>query len=159
MHDPKSVLHYLTHRNKAFVTDIATRNATPFLHRSLYRNYTPPCIASLFSTAVLYANRTPDNTTMVIRALSNVVKELIENESGRMVATPIDRLARCQAMYIYFIIRVLDGDVILRAQGERDIPLLMDWLLDLAKVRENMGDLAQLGNSVMKQPPAEWEVS
>jgi hypothetical protein len=107
---------------------------------------------------VLYQNRTPENTTMVMMALSTVVKELIDNESGRMMASPVDRLARCQAMFIYMVIRLLDGDVMLRAQGERDIPLLSAWLDDLSKVRENMGDLAQMGDSVVKQTPVEWEV-
>ena len=151
------MIYYILQRAKGYVTDIATRNATPWLHRALYRNYMPSCIISLFSTAVLYQNRTPENTTMVMMALSTVVKELIDNESGRMMASPVDRLARCQAMFIYMVIRLLDGDVMLRAQGERDIPLLSAWLDDLSKVRENMGDLAQMGDSVVKQTPVEWE--
>jgi hypothetical protein len=159
IYDPKSTIHYIIQRVKAYVTDIATRNATPWLHRALYRSYTPSCIVSLFSTAVLYQNRTPKNTPMVMMALSTVVKELIEIENGRIIASPVDRLARCQAMFIYMVIRLLDGDVMLRAQGERDIPLLSAWLDDLSKVRENMGDLAQMGDSVVKQTPVEWEVS
>ncbi|RYP82956.1 hypothetical protein DL770_005469 [Monosporascus sp. CRB-9-2] len=158
LYDPKSRLHYIVARVKGFITDVATRNATPFLHRYLYRDHTPHCILSCFAANVLYANRTQENTAMVMLTLHSSVKELIDTEAGRIVATPVEKLARTQALFLYQIIRLLDGDVILRAQGERDIPLLQTWLGDLCRVRENLGDLAQLGDNVMrKQPPREWE--
>lgn len=95
-----------------------------------------------------------------MRALHGSVTELIDSETHRAVATPIQKLARAQALFLYQIIRLLDGDVVLRAQGEKDLPVLRKWLDDLFTVRENLGDLAQLGNSVMRlQPPEEWEVS
>ena len=97
---------------------------------------------------------------MFMRALHSSVSELVDAEAGRVVATPVEKLARTQALFLYQVIRLLDGDVTLRAQGERDIPLLQTWLGDLCRVRENLGDLAQLGDSVMRnQPPSEWEVS
>ena len=160
LYDSKTPLHYVVTRVKGFTTDVATRNATPFLHRYLYKDHTPQCILSCFTANVLYANRTQANTAMVMRALHSRVRELVDAEAGRVVATPVEKLARTQALFLYQIIRLLDGDVILRAQGERDIPLLQTWLGDLCRVRENLGDLAQLGDSVMRnQPPREWEVS
>ncbi|RYP33992.1 hypothetical protein DL767_004513 [Monosporascus sp. MG133] len=114
---------------------------------------------SCFAANVLYANRTQANTAMVMLTLHSNVRELIDAEAGRIVATPVEKLARTQALFLYQIIRLLDGDIILRAQGERDIPLLQTWLGDLCRVRENLGDLAQLGDSVMrKQAPREWEL-
>ncbi|RYP50608.1 hypothetical protein DL768_003890 [Monosporascus sp. mg162] len=157
LYDSKTRLHYIMTRVKGFITDVATRNATPFLHRYLYRDHTPRCILSCFAANVLYANRTQANTAMVMLALHSSVRELIDAEAGRIVATPVEKLARTQALFLYQIIRLLDGDVILRAQGERDIPLLQTWLGDLCRVRENLGDLAQLGDSVMrKQPPRDF---
>ena len=160
LYDEKTPLHYVITRVKGFVTDVATQSATPFLHRYLYRDHTPQCILSCFTANVLYANRTQANTAMVIRALYSNVKELVDTESKRVVATPVERLARTQALFLYQVIRLLDGDIILRAQGERDIPLLQTWLGDLCGVRENLSGLVQLEDSVMrKQPPREWEVS
>jgi hypothetical protein len=160
LYDSKTPLHYIVARVKGFTTDVVARNATPFLHRYLYRDLTPQCILSCFTANVLYANRTQANTAMVMRVLHSSVRELVDAEAGRVIATPVEKLARTQALFLYQIICLLDGDVILRAQGERDIPLLQTWLADLCKVRENLGDLAQLGDSVMrKQPPGEWEVS
>ncbi len=160
LYDLKSPLHYVVTRVKGFTTDIATRNATPFLHRYLYRDYTPQCIMTCFTANVLYANRTQANTAMVMRALHSSVRELVDAEASRVVATPVEKLARTQALFLYQVIRLLDGDIGLRAQGEKDISLMLTWLGDLCRVRENLGDLAQLGDSVLrKQPPRDWEVS
>ena len=160
LYDEKSPLYYIVTRVKDFINDIATQSAAPFLHRYLYRDHTPQCILSCFTANVLYANRTRANTAMVIRALHSNVRELVDAEASRVVATPVERLARTQALFLYQVIRLLDGDVALRAQGERDIPLLQTWLGDLCAVRENLTGLAQLEDGVIKkQPLREWEVS
>lgn len=160
LYDPKTPLHYVVNRVKGFTTDMATRNATPFLHRYLYRDHTPQCILSCFTVSLLYENRTQENTAMVMRALHSSVRELVNVETSRAVATPVEKLARTQALFLFQIIRLLDGDVILRAQGEKDTPLLKVWLGDLCKMRENLADQALLGESVMRRhPPGEWTVS
>lgn len=167
-YDPKTSIYHIINRVKNFTSSIATQNAAPFLHRYLYRSHTPKCILTCFSVSVLYANRTPANMPMVMRAIHSGVKELVDGETGRSglmacvggAKKPIDRLARTQAMLLYQIIRLLDGNITLRAQAERDIPLLNSWLGDLCKVRENLGDVARLGNSTARtQPPADWDVS
>lgn len=160
-YDPKQRLHYILNRVKGFIGDVATRSASPFLHRHLYKDQAPPCIVSCFSTCVLYQNRNSINIAMVVRALQADIKGLVESESARRaVLTPVEKLARTQALFLYQVIRLLDGDVMLRAQGERDLPLLGGWVDELCKVRENLGNLAQLENGVVRtEPPAEWEVS
>lgn len=121
---------------------------------------TPPCIVSCFASCVLYTNRTPENTSMVMRALHSNVKELISTESNRAKAMPVEKLARTQALFLYQIIRLLDGDVTLRAQGESSITLFNTWLGELCRVRENMGDLAKIDHCNKRiQPPQNWEVS
>lgn len=115
---------------------------------------------SCFTTNVLYANRTDTNMAMVMRALQESVHELIVSESNRVVATPTEKLARAQALFLYQVIRLFDGDITLRAQGEKDTALLHTWLGDLCRIREHLGDLAELENGATRsQPPKEWEVS
>jgi len=160
LHDPKTPLYYTINRLKRFTTDVATKNATPFLHKYLYRDHVPQCILSCFSSNVLYANRTPATAGMALRALHSSLRELVDTEAGRIVTTPVEKLARTQALFLYEIIHLLDGDVMLRGQGERDIPLLLTWLAELCKVRENLGDLARLEDGVLRdQHPGQWEVS
>ncbi|KAM5341477.1 hypothetical protein ACJ41O_014508 [Fusarium nematophilum] len=158
LYDPKTTLHYLVTRVQGFVADVATHNATPFLHRHLYQEHTPFCILSCFTTAVLYANRTESNTAMVMRALQGSIRQLVESEAGRLVATPTEKLARTQTLFLYQIIRLFDGDVTLRSQGEKDMPLLESWLSELCRIRGHVGDLAEPQNEeVQREIPKEWE--
>ena len=106
-------------------------------------------------------NRTTANTAMVMRVLHNSVRELVDTEAGHGVATPTEKLARTQTLFLYQIIRLFDGDIILRAQGEKDMPLLRTWLGELCGVRGRLGDVAEFENGVVskKEPRFEWEVS
>ncbi|KAI0518098.1 hypothetical protein F5B22DRAFT_92066 [Xylaria bambusicola] len=158
VYDPKSPLYYILNRVKRFTTEMAEKNTTPFIHRYLYHEHKPRCIMSCFTTCVLYANRTPNNTAMVMKALSDSARELVDSEAYRVVPTPIEKLARSQTLFLYQIIRLFDGDITLRAQGEKDIGLLKTWLGELCRIRDNLGDLALLEGALVKdQSPAEWE--
>lgn len=155
LYDPKSPLHHTVTRVKRFTKEVATQNSAPFLHRYLYQTNTPQCILSCFTTCVLYENRTTANTAMVIRALHGNVRELLEFEAGRATATPTEKLARAQALFLYQIIRLFDENITLRSLAERDMPILERWLGELYKIRENLGNL---GDDPRKQEPPEWEV-
>ncbi|GAP87092.1 putative C6 zinc finger domain-containing protein [Rosellinia necatrix] len=158
VYDPKTPLYYIVHRVKGFTSEMATKNTTPFIHHSLYRGYTPQCIVSCFTACVLYANRTSANTAMAMRALSNSARELVNAETGSVIPTPIEKLARSHALLFYQTIRLFDGDIALRAQGEKDMELLKTWLEELCQIRDNLGGLARLESaSVREQPPMEWE--
>ncbi|KAI8946470.1 hypothetical protein F4801DRAFT_593362 [Xylaria longipes] len=157
-YDPKTPLYYIINRVKGFTGEMATKSATPFMHERLYDRCKPQCIISCFATCVLYASRTPTNTAMVMRALSGNARELVDAEVCRVISTPIEKLARSQALFLYQIIRLFDGDVALRAQGEKDMGLLQTWLSELCHIRDNLGDLARLEYaSVREQSPVEWE--
>lgn len=94
-----------------------------------------------------------------MRAIDSGVKELVAAETGHVAAMPVEKLARTQALFLYQIIRLLHGDVTLRAQGESDIALLQAWLGDLCKVRENLGDAVQLAQHVKRNQAPKWEVN
>ena len=135
-------------------------NATPFMHRYLYKDHTPDCILKCFSSNLGYANRTKTNTGLVVQTLYQNVTELIATEAGRAAATPIERLARTQSLFFYQIIRLFDGDVTLRTQGESDIPLLRTWLNELCEIRENLAELVNLDDNELRcRPPRAWNVS
>lgn len=143
-------------RVKRFTKEVATQNSAPFLHRYLYQSNTPQCILSCFTTCVLYENRTPANTAMVIKALHGNVRELLDFEAGRTSATPTEKLARAQALFLYQIIRLFDESITLRSQAEKDMPILETWLSDLCRIRENLGNLE---DGTRHQKPVEWAVS
>ncbi|KAJ0124284.1 hypothetical protein J7T55_005622 [Diaporthe amygdali] len=155
LYDPKMPLHQTVNRVKGFTKEVATQNSTPFLHRYLYQSQTPQCILSCFTTCVLYDSRTPANTAMVVRALHGNVRELLDSEAGRAIATPTEKLARAQALFLYQVMRLFDENITLRSQAEKDMPVLETWLGDLCKIRENLGNLAD--ERTRNQEPVEWE--
>ncbi|KAF4439569.1 putative C6 zinc finger domain-containing protein [Fusarium austroafricanum] len=156
-HDPKKPLHYLITRFKGFVTDIATNNATPFLHQNLYGDDTPPCIVTCFTTAVLYANRTKRNRAMVMQALHNRSLDFISNEADFIALTPVQKLARTQTLFIYQIIRLLDSDIIMRSRSEKFNDLLANWLDDLCEIRDNLEDITNQ-NDFSQMPAPDWHI-
>ncbi|KAJ2996982.1 hypothetical protein NUW58_g800 [Xylaria curta] len=158
VYDPNTPLYYILNRVKALTGEMATKNVTPFIHQRLYRDYRPQCVISCFTACVLYSNRTPTNTAMVIRALSDSARELVDTEACRTIPTPIEKLARSQTLFLYQVIRLFDGDVSLRAQGEKDMGLFRTWLRELCYIRDNLGDLARLKTtSIRELSPIEWE--
>jgi len=61
-------------------------------------------------------------------------------------------------------VRLFDGDVSLRAAGERDMGRLRGWLGELCKIRENFGgedreDGERERGSLLEGAGVEWEVS
>jgi len=161
LYDSKTLLHYIVNRIKKFVTEVATDNTAPFLHRYLYTGRLveqPPCLVSCFTTSVLYTHRTEANTSMVMRVVHTKASELIATEAGRLFPTPAQKLARTQALFLYQIIRLFDGDVTLRSQSEKDIPLLKTWLAELCRVRDNLDAAAQIDDRAANtRLPIDWE--
>lgn len=92
---------------------------------------------------------------MVIRALHGNIRDLLDFEAGRTTATPTEKLARAQALFLYQIMRLFDENITLRSQAERDMPTLEAWLGELCKIRDNLGNLR---DDARHQKPVEWEV-
>ncbi|KAH9885674.1 hypothetical protein F4778DRAFT_498501 [Xylariomycetidae sp. FL2044] len=163
-YDPKTPHNYIASRVKAFPADIATTSSTAFMHRYLYRDRAPPCILTCFSTAVAYvharqqasSSASPASSSsfssqllpMALRTLDAAAHELVgvgDSDNAGMVAmmtmrmmTPLEKLARAQALFVYQVIRLFDGDVGLRVQAERDMALFQTWLAELCKIRDNL---------------------
>ncbi|KAL1853165.1 hypothetical protein Daus18300_011904 [Diaporthe australafricana] len=80
---------------------------------------------------------------------------LLDSEAGRITATPTEKLARAQALFMYQIMRLFDENITLRSQAEKDMPTLESWLGELCKIRENLGNLE--GDVSRNREPVEWE--
>jgi hypothetical protein len=101
---------------------------------------------------------TSSNKTSVFRVLCQSIDEL---KGQQLAITPLEKLARAQALFLYQIICTFDGDLTLRSYADRTMLLLQDWLDELCKVRENLKTSDSM-NSVDKRtdssPPRSWEV-
>lgn len=97
---------------------------------------------------------TDSNKTSVFRVLCESLKEL--SQQG-VVNTPQEKLARTQALFLYQIIGLFDGDVTLRSNADRNMALLREWVDELCKIRENLST-TETTNDPDPKPPRSWEV-
>jgi hypothetical protein len=89
----------------------------------------PLQIQDLHCIAALYTTRTP--------ATETTVHTILESKTAQLIALPqttlVERLAALQTLIFYQTIRLLDGDVRLRAAGEHDEPTLDAWTAELQR--------------------------
>ena len=78
----------------------------------------------------LYLAKNPANAMFIFRTIDSRVDDLMV-EPLQPFATPQELLARTQALLLYQIIRLFDGDIRARAAAERAIPCLEDAALAL----------------------------
>jgi hypothetical protein len=146
-------VHFIVQSLKSYPSTFAKDNCTPWMHRSLYKDQMPSSIRSCFTVSTLYSNMTNSNKASVFRVLCQSLDEL---KRQRLTNTPQEKLERVQALFMYQIIGLFDGDITLRSNADRNMPLLQDWLDELFKIRENLGASESTNDS---HPPRSWEVT
>ncbi|KAF1967928.1 hypothetical protein BU23DRAFT_481929 [Bimuria novae-zelandiae CBS 107.79] len=108
-----------------------TENNCPLIHRELYRMHMPRCIQEAFTLTTTYLNRSPANKTTVFRIIEERADELVQQHVMQITDTTTltlaEHLARVQALLIFQIIRLFDGDIRMRARGEAHSPILASW--------------------------------
>lgn len=142
---------------KNFHVAFAQTSSTLYIHRYLYKDNMPGWMLQAFSMCLLYTNQTASNRAVVLRVLHENVLDLKATASNTAL-TPQEKLARVHALMFYQTIRMFDGDVTLGQQADDDMALLESWDRDLCKVRDNLDDLANKGETISEHPPESWEV-
>lgn len=102
-----------------------------FVHRQLYAFNNPRCIQDVYTALALYLAKTPENEDIVYRTLGDRVKQLLQDQEKHNTSSSLDvfnHLARCQALLVYQIIGLLDGDIRLRGSAEDRRATMELWL-------------------------------
>jgi hypothetical protein len=103
---------------------------TMFIHRFLFQERSPAALQDALSACALYSLKNVDNQALVFRNLEQRQHQLIAN-TDILLASEMDLLEALQALILYQIIRLFDGDIRLRAQAEADEAVLMMWAAQL----------------------------
>ncbi|KAH8597060.1 hypothetical protein B0O99DRAFT_593341 [Bisporella sp. PMI_857] len=157
VYDPNTKVHFIVQTLKGYPCTFAKDSHTPWMHRYLYKDQMPSSIRSCFTVSALYTNMTSSNKTSVFRVLCQSMNELKQQPLSN---TPQEKLAKAQALFLYQIICLFDGDPTLRSNADRDMPLLQGWLHELCKIRENLESPESLNSVDMRgdpNPPRSWE--
>ncbi|UKZ67457.1 uncharacterized protein TrAtP1_008616 [Trichoderma atroviride] len=94
---------------------------TPWSHPLLYADSMPRSMQDAHASCALYVAKNRANAPVIFRCIESRVQDLL---CEPIPTTPIDSLARTQALLLYEIIHLFDGDISARALGERIIPFL-----------------------------------
>lgn len=106
-------------------------NSCPIIHQQLYRMQMPRCMQNAFMACAVYFSRTSSNKSTVFHIINDQAGDLIQQHTtqtlGVATLTLAEHLARVQALLIFQIIRLFDGDIRMRARAEMDNPVLASW--------------------------------
>src|SRR5271156_4154957 len=125
-------LLYTTHQIRTFPEKLVSQGHTLFIHQHLYDRDIPSSIQDVFGACALYCSkRTGNYKTVMWRIIEGYITRLIAEEAREGRGSLKDHLARVQALMLYQIIRLFDGDIRQRAMAETHEPILEAWTNNL----------------------------
>ena len=139
-------------------------DSNPFIHAQLYRHRFPQCIQDAYMALSCYLHRNPSNEQAIFQIIQDKARQLVEQDtpsadssSGTVSVSsasldPLTQLARAQALLVYQLIGLYDGNIRLRCIAESHIPVLNSWMRQ-AVDRASQSDF--LGNFIVSSSSAE----
>ncbi|KAL1859004.1 hypothetical protein VTK73DRAFT_7708 [Phialemonium thermophilum] len=140
----ESELRRYTEDVQAWLRQWAAEGHCPLIHRQLYRaGPMPHTIRGAYTAlATYYHAKTARNQDVIRRIIDDNAAQLVDDEqqadgsTGTMPPRPRDtmaHLARTQALLAYQVVRFFDGDIRMRAEAEKHIPVLHSWADELLR--------------------------
>ncbi|KAJ2975307.1 hypothetical protein NQ176_g5590 [Zarea fungicola] len=125
---------YAARRLKLLPQEFCATGHNTFIHRSLYKEYTPEHIQDVLGSCALYSGKNEQTETLVFSTIGHKAANLVNNHIA--FAAPVDLLSSTQALILYQIIRLFDGDIRQRAEAEAHESVLMSWTKELQQRTE-----------------------
>jgi hypothetical protein len=121
---------------------------TPFINPNVYNDAMPSCLEDIYCICASYLSKSPANESLIFCILSNKLSDLV---SKHQYCSFEDELGSIQALIIYQIIRLFDGDIRQRGIAEMQFQLLDAWTMQLRQRNE-----LDLHPSVHSSPYRKW---
>ncbi|KAH6710727.1 hypothetical protein BKA61DRAFT_102501 [Leptodontidium sp. MPI-SDFR-AT-0119] len=131
---------------KCMVPALVQLAPSPFIHHDSYRLMPPVTYQDLLGISALYCQKSPQNETIIFSMLDSRVSSLIES-SKYLFWSAKEYLIAVQALTIYQIIRLFDGDIRQRANAERQLEIFEKWTLQLSLLSNNCSNSLDMGTS------------
>ncbi|KAJ5812343.1 hypothetical protein N7474_008644 [Penicillium riverlandense] len=144
---------YSVKRIKSYPSLFVRRGQTPFIHSSLCRDTLPRAIQDVLGACALYGEKRETNQPLVFGVISAAANRLL-NDYPLVGLAAMEQLAAVQALVLYQIIRLFDGDIRQRADAERANPTLQDWTRQLQGRMQRIGDPSSSAESSGPTSPA-----
>lgn len=115
-------------RVKLYPCTFVREGQNAYIHRHLYGSDIPAVILDAMSASALYECKNEHNQDLIFRDIDRKVFNLINQYN---LSSPLqsvsEQLAALQALIIYQILRLFDGDLRQRANAERDDETMINW--------------------------------
>lgn len=111
---------------------------SPLTHRQLYRDHMPDCVQDAFTSLTAYYAATPATKPATMRMINSRANKLVQSQVyldldpsdfavGGITLDTLTHVSRTQALFIYQMIRLYDGDIRSRADAELHRDVLHAW--------------------------------
>ncbi|KAK9366213.1 hypothetical protein V1509DRAFT_296927 [Lipomyces kononenkoae] len=133
--------------------------SNPFIHSQLYRTRFPRCVQDAYMTLSCYLHKTASNEQIIFQIIEDRANLLLEEygipstdsaleniSTSSVTLDALEHIARVQALLVYQVIGLYDGDIRLRHLAERRIPVLKNWI---QKMVDHASQAMCLGSSVI----------
>ncbi|KAB8248792.1 hypothetical protein BDV35DRAFT_158612 [Aspergillus flavus] len=114
---------------KSYPRIFARSRRTPFIHHRLYDVYLPEAIQDAFTVSASYYTKTAATEDTILRIVEAKTATLIRQ--NHQENTLEELLAAVQALLIFHIIQLFDGDVRQRSIAEQNMDTLRAWTMQL----------------------------
>jgi hypothetical protein len=131
----KSLPHFID-KVKGWASTWTREGHSPIMHRQLYQYWMPECIEDAYTSLAAYHTASPKTKPTALRIIESRANKLVSQAQADMTIDGISpaflldtltHLARTQALFIYQLIRLFDGDIRSRAQAEGHMETLNAW--------------------------------
>lgn len=103
-------VNYMVTQFKSSVKSFVLDNQTPFVHPFLYEETWPTVYQGALGVCSPYIQRTPQNRQAIFRTLDCKVAALVQTSTA-LLARVEDNLLALQALILYQVIQLFDGEV------------------------------------------------
>lgn len=120
-----------------WLTQWVDKGSNEFIHPQLYSNRFPRSIQDAYMALSCYVRRTKVNEQIIFRTIEDRAKGLVDEYTSSptnpwpRLTDPLENLARVQALLVYQVICLYDGDIRLRHLAETHIPILTTWVHEM----------------------------
>lgn len=142
-----------------WLTEWVEKGSNPFIHSRLYRSRFPRCLQDAYTALSCYFHKTASNEQTIFQIIEARAKHLLvehsipsadsllENiNSSSITLDSLEHLARVQALLVYQVLCLYDGDIRLRHVAESNIPVLNSWMEQMV---DHASHAVCLGGSVI----------
>ncbi|PNP56303.1 hypothetical protein THARTR1_03828 [Trichoderma harzianum] len=122
----------------AWLKQWSVKGHCPFIHLNQQKTFNgfPDCLQDAYTVTAAYTNSTPATKHPALRILQSRAAKLVSNfKEARpledLIFGPMTALSRLQALLVYTIVGLFDGDIRTRGQAESNLDILTSWATEL----------------------------